>query len=91
NIHMMFNKSTDIMRIIILRNCISGSVIKERLTPALNNYIRQLSGMGNNLNQIARKANREGYSPIRNEYLYLAEKIDNIIDLIGDDGEDSKR
>lgn len=73
-----------------LRGCIAGSIIKERLTPELNKYIRQLSSMGNNLNQIAKKANIEGYSHIRSEYLDLAERIDNVIDLIEDDGKDSK-
>jgi hypothetical protein len=46
--------------------------------------------MGNNLNQIARKANAEGYLNARSEYLYLADKIDNVIELIEDDGKNSK-
>lgn len=83
-------KEAGVSRSKYLRQCIAGSIVKERLTPELNNYIRQLSGMGNNLNQIARKANIEGYSHIRSEYLDIAEKIDHVIDLIEDDGKDSK-
>ena len=57
------------------------------LSPAL---LRQLAGMGNNLNQIARKANAEGYTNARSEYLYLADKIDNVIKDIRDDSKDRK-
>lgn len=46
--------------------------------------------MGNNLNQIARKANVEGYLNARSEYLYLADRIDKVIELIEDDGKNSK-
>jgi hypothetical protein len=51
--------------------------------------IRKLSGMGNNLNQIARKANAEGYTNARSEYFYLADKIDNVINTIEDDSKNS--
>ena len=44
--------------------------------------IRKISGMANNLNQIARKANAAGYTNVRAEYLYLADKIDNELNLI---------
>lgn len=83
-------KSAGISRSDFIRQCIAGSSIRPRLTPALNDYIRKLSGMGNNLNQIARKANAEGYINARSEYLYLADKIDNVIEMIEDDGKNSK-
>lgn len=73
-----------------IRRCLTGSVIQQRLSPELNDYIRKLSGMGNNLNQIARKANAAGYTNARAEYLYLADKIDNVIEMIEDDGKNSK-
>jgi hypothetical protein len=73
-----------------IRQSISWSVIRSRLTPELNSHIRKLSGMGNNLNQIARKANAEGYTNARSEYLYLADKIDNVIKDIRDDSKDRK-
>ena len=74
-----------------IRQCLAGSIIRPRLTPELNDHIRKLSGMGNNLNQIARKANAAGYTNARSEYLFLADKIDNVINLIEDDGKNCKR
>jgi hypothetical protein len=82
--------SAKISRSECIRQCIAGSIIRPRLTPELNDYIRKLAGMGNNLNQIARKANTEGYTHARSEYLYLADKIDNVIEMIEDDGKNSK-
>ncbi len=73
-----------------IRQSISGSVIRPLLAPELNDHIRKLSGMGNNLNQIARKANAGGYTNARSEYLYLADKIDNVIKDMQDDGKDRK-
>jgi hypothetical protein len=69
-----------------IRQSISGSVVRSRLTPELNGHIRKLAGMGNNLNQIARRANAEGYTNARSEYLDLAGKIDNAIEDIRNDG-----
>ncbi|WP_080905743.1 MobC family plasmid mobilization relaxosome protein [Parabacteroides sp. Marseille-P3160] len=82
--------SAGITRSEFIRQSISRSVIRSRLTPELNTHIRKLSGMGNNLNQIARKANAGGYTNARSEYLYLADKIDNVIEDIRDDGKDRK-
>ncbi len=65
-----------------VREAINQSEFKERLTPELNAYIRKLTGMANNLNQIARKANAVGYSDARSEYLYLAAGIDLILKKI---------
>lgn len=73
-----------------IRLSISRSEIHARLTPEQNGHIRKLSGMANNLNQIARKANAGGYGNTRSEYLHLADKIDDIIMMIEDDGEDCK-
>ncbi len=66
----------------IIRQSIASSKIIQRLTPELNDYIRKLCGMANNLNQIAKNANAGGYRNARTEYLYLAGKIDNIINKI---------
>ncbi|MDR2084879.1 MAG: MobC family plasmid mobilization relaxosome protein [Bacteroidales bacterium] len=82
-------KMAGICRSEFIRQCLLGSVILPRLTPELNDYIRKLSGMGNNLNQIARKANAEGYSNARNECLLLLKQIDKIIGLIENDGKNS--
>ena len=73
----------------VARKAIIGCKILQRLTPEQMDYIRKLSGMGNNLNQITRKANAEGYTNNRSEYLYLADKIDNVINLMENDSENS--
>ncbi|MDR0680384.1 MAG: MobC family plasmid mobilization relaxosome protein [Dysgonamonadaceae bacterium] len=73
----------------VARQAIIGCKIRQRLTPEQMDCIRKLSGMGNNLNQIARKANAEGYTNNRSEYLYLADKIDNVINQMEDDSQDS--
>ena len=69
-----------------IRQLIKRGYVKQRLTPELHNYVRKLSGMANNLNQIARKANATGYSDTRLEFLYLAGKIDNLLNQIRHDG-----
>ena len=73
----------------VARLAITGCQIRQRLTPEQMDCIRKLSGMGNNLNQITRKANAGGYTNARNEYLFLADKIDKIIDQMEDDSKNS--
>jgi len=73
----------------LARLAITGCQIRQRLTTEQMDCIRKLSGMGNNLNQIAKRANIEGYTNTRNEYLYLADRIDNVINLMEDDGKNS--
>ena len=65
-----------------MRQCIHTSSVKERLNPEHQTLIRQLCGMANNLNQVARKANAQGYDNARTEYLYLAEKIDQLLNQL---------
>ncbi|GHT08325.1 hypothetical protein FACS189432_09240 [Bacteroidia bacterium] len=45
-------------------------------------YIRQLSGMANNINQIARKANAIGYLEVCNEWMNAVPEIDKTLKLI---------
>jgi hypothetical protein len=66
----------------VARLAITGYQIHQRLTPEQMDCIRKLSGMGNNLNQITRKANAEGYTNTRCEYLYLADEIDKTLTLL---------
>jgi len=73
----------------VARLAIIGCQIRQRLTPEQMDCIRKLSGMGNNLNQIARRANAEGYTNARSEYLCLAENIDNVINTIENGSENS--
>ena len=73
----------------VARLAIVGCQICQRLTPEQMDCIRKLSGMGNNLNQIARKANAEGYINTRSEYLYLADEIDKTLTWLEDDSKNS--
>jgi hypothetical protein len=68
-----------------IRQCIQTSFIKQRLTPELVNHIRQLSGMANNINQIAHKANATGYPGVHMHCLLMNERLDKIISKIEDD------
>jgi hypothetical protein len=42
--------------------------------------------MANNLNRVARKANAQGYSNTKREFVYQADKIDHLLDRIQNDG-----
>lgn len=68
-----------------IRLCICSTTVKQRLTPELMKYIRQLSGMANNVNQIARTANAAGYVEVHNHCLVMSERLDKIIKHIEDD------
>ena len=72
-------KTAVINRSEYVRQAIIKGTIKQRITPEILDLIRKLCGMANNLNQIARKANAAGYSDARIEYLFLADKIDNLL------------
>jgi hypothetical protein len=73
----------------VARLAITGCKIQQRLTPEQMGCIRKIAGMGNNLNQIAKRINIEGYTNNRTEYLYLADKIDNALILLEDGSKDS--
>ncbi len=68
-----------------IRQCIRSSVVKQRLSPELMKHIRQLSGMANNVNQIARTANAAGYIEVHNHCLIMSERLDKVIERIEDD------
>lgn len=69
-----------------IRRCNKSSIIQQQLTPEMHDLIHKLCGMANNLNQIAHKANAQGYLNARIEYLHLADKIDNLLNEIHNDG-----
>lgn len=65
-----------------VRSCIRNNIIKPRISPEENILIRDLRNMGNNLNQIAKKANQAGFDHIERDYLKLAEPLSIIINRI---------
>lgn len=58
-----------------------GNVI-ERLTVEQADFIRKLCGMANNLNQLAHRANAEGFHVIAPFHKTIIGKIDEILNLI---------
>ncbi len=70
----------------LIRAAIQNCTIKERLSATHLRLITQLTGMANNLNQIARRANVAGYAAAKNESETLAKSIDNVINKIENDG-----
>ena len=69
-----------------VREALQQCEVKQRLSDIHLSYIRQLTGMANNLNQIAHKANAEGYASARTASEALATRVDNVIKLIENDG-----
>jgi hypothetical protein len=56
--------------------------IKERLNSEQCKQLKQLAGMGNNLNQIARRANADGYGAAAAEVQNISVDIANLISEI---------
>lgn len=71
---------------LFVRNALQQCEVRQRLSDTHLKHILQLTGMANNLNQIAKKANIHGYSAAGTESEILAEEIDNVIKSIENDG-----
>ena len=65
-----------------VRHAVKKSEVRQRLSPEHLGYIRQLSGMANNINQIARKANAAGYTEVHRENTDMIDRLDNIVKQI---------
>jgi hypothetical protein len=66
------------------RLAIRKSEIIQRLSPEQMGYIRQLSGMANNINQIARRANAAGYTDVHRDCQTKIAAMDNLINRISE-------
>lgn len=62
-----------------IRQCISKAIVKERMTPELAAFRRDVCGMKNNLNQTAHVANRDGYSFAAQMNRELCARLDNAL------------
>ena len=65
-----------------VRQTIKKSEVKQRLSPEHLGYVRQLSGMANNINQIAKKANATGYFEVVGLCKNTIINLDNIVKKI---------
>ena len=61
-----------------LRSCIKGCKIKEQPTEEIKNFQRELYGIANNINQIARIANSK-YSVSHDNYEYISKTLADFI------------
>ncbi len=66
-----------------IRTMLRNSEVRQRLTPDQNKLILALVGMGNNLNQLAKRANQVGYTSVSGEINVKISEIDKVIKLIG--------
>ena len=67
-----------------LRRCMRDGQVKERLTPEHTDYVRQLCGMANNLNQLAHEAHIAGYEDVAAADRLLSEKIDEVLNKLSE-------
>lgn len=72
------SKRTGLSEAEFLRSCIRGYKIKEQPTEEIRYFTKQISGIANNVNQIAMKVNIRGYAGV-DELDYLRNTINQFI------------
>ena len=75
-------KSTGVTMSEFVRKVLDKGHVIERLTIEQADFIRKLCGMANNLNQLAYRANAEGFQVIAPFHKTIIDKIDEILNLI---------
>ncbi len=75
-------KNTGISMSEFVRKILEKGNVIERLTIEQADFIRKLSGMANNLNQLAHRANAEGFHTVAPFHKIIIGKIDEILSLI---------
>lgn len=66
-----------------MRECFRNSHVKGRLSKEHATHVRNLCGMANNLNQLARKANAGGFYDERNDCKVVVARIHELLNKIG--------
>lgn len=72
------SKRTGLSEAEFLRSCIKGYKIKEQPTEEIREFTKQISGIANNINQIATRVNIRGYARA-DELDYLRNTINKFI------------
>lgn len=72
------SKRTGLSEAEFLRSCIKGYKIKEQPTKEIREFTKQISGIANNINQIAMRVNIRGYAGA-DELDYLRNTINQFI------------
>ena len=78
NLLKLKSKKAGINESEFLRSCIKGYKIKEQPTKEIREFIKQISGIANNINQIAIRVNVRGYIQ-KEELEYLRNTINQFI------------
>ncbi|MDR2937042.1 MAG: MobC family plasmid mobilization relaxosome protein [Rikenellaceae bacterium] len=73
----------------IVRRAVTGCRIVPRFTSEQAGWMRNLLGVGNNLNQLARLAHQAGYPENAAQSRQVVGEISRTLKLFRDDGEDS--
>jgi hypothetical protein len=82
-------KATKLPRAEIVRRAVMGRRIVSRFTPEQAGWMRNLIGMGNNLNQLTKLAHQAGYPEIADQNRQVVGEISQTLKLFRDDGKDS--
>ena len=64
------------------RGALARSIVRARMTPEMLTLLRQLTGMANNLNQLARMAHVAGYGRDTATLAALVDRIDALLTRI---------
>ena len=72
------------------RLAVIGYPVRPRFTTEEAGWMRQLSGMANNLNQLAKQAYKSGYPDIRDANLNLGIDIHKLVKKFRNDGKNYK-
>ena len=75
-------KNTGVTMSEFVRKLLDKGNVIERLTVEQAGFIRKLCGMANNLNQLAHRANAEGFHAVAPFHKTIIGKIDEILNLI---------
>jgi hypothetical protein len=73
----------------VVRRAVTGCRIVPRFTPEQMGWMRNLIGMGNNLNQLTRLAHQAGYVENAAQNRQVVGEISRTLKLFRDDGQDS--
>ncbi len=82
-------KSAKLRMAEVVRRAVTGCRIVSRFTPEQIGWMRNLVGMGNNLNQLTKLAHQAGYPEIADQNRQVVGEISRTLKLFRDDGEDS--
>jgi hypothetical protein len=82
-------KASKIPRAEIVRRAVAGRRIVSRFTTEQASWMRNLVGMGNNLNQLTKLAHQVGYPEIADQNRQVVGEISQTLKLFRNDGEDS--